>query len=196
MADFAQGLDASKLILAETLLSFIISPFTAPPYNFPLFLFGLYVQESQEAAPRLLQFSGYLAASTFFDIIWLVQNHQSAVIRLFSILILLLKFPTTVAFVGTLSSRGVPNINLSGPDFGGATGESHSRIYSVPTAYNTSSLGHAWGFTSGERDGYQTVESEAQRPSPNHPPAANPPSAPGHINQSSACNGCEAAERY
>ena len=77
MADFAQGLDASKLILAETvrfqsscgicsstpaharshiqLLSFIISPYAAPAYNFPLFLFGLYVQESQEAAPRLLQ---------------------------------------------------------------------------------------------------------------------------------------------
>lgn len=61
------------------------------------------------------------------------------------------KFPTTVAFVGTLSSRGVPNINLSGPDFGGATGESHSRIYSVPTAYNTSSLGHAWGLHLGRK---------------------------------------------
>ncbi|KAF8481954.1 hypothetical protein DFH94DRAFT_691588 [Russula ochroleuca] len=161
MADFAQGLDASKLILAETLLSFIISPFTAPPYNFPLFLFGLYVQESQDAAPRLLQFSGYLSASAFFDIIWLTQNHQTVVIRLCSILILLLKFPTVVAFVGTLSSRGVPNINLSGADFGGAT------VWAMPG-----------GFTSGERDGYQTVEPETQRPSPNHPPA-NPPPAPG-----------------
>ncbi|KAF8506706.1 hypothetical protein F5888DRAFT_1644641 [Russula emetica] len=128
MADFAQGLDASKLILAETLLSFIITPYTAPSYNFPLFLFGLYVQESQEAAPRLLQvFAGYLGASALFDIIWLIQNHQTVVIRLISILVLLLKVPTFVAFAGTLSSRGISNINLRGADFGGATGESHPK---------------------------------------------------------------------
>ncbi|KAI0285302.1 hypothetical protein BGY98DRAFT_945253 [Russula aff. rugulosa BPL654] len=163
MADFAQGLDASKLILAETLLSFIISPYTAPPYNFPLFLFGLYVQESQEAAPRLLQvFAGYLAASALFDIIWFIQNSQTAMIRLISILVLLLKVPTFVAFAGTLSSRGISNINLSGADFGGAT------VWSMPG-----------GFTSSERDGYQTVASETPRPAGNQPPAGNPPPAPG-----------------
>ena len=73
MADLVQGLDTSKLIIAETVrfqlicsswscqplrpqvLSFAISPFTSPTYNLPIFLFGLYVQESQEAAARLLQ---------------------------------------------------------------------------------------------------------------------------------------------
>jgi hypothetical protein len=36
-------------------LSFAISPFTSPAYNLPIFLFGLYVQESQEAAHLSLQ---------------------------------------------------------------------------------------------------------------------------------------------
>jgi hypothetical protein len=94
MADFAQGLDASKLILAETvrifqlsavfvvhpsshthtqMLSFIISPYSAPPYNFPLFLFGLYVQESQEAAPRLLQ----LASIIFSQLTSFILNERT-----------------------------------------------------------------------------------------------------------------------
>ncbi|KAI0257146.1 hypothetical protein BJV78DRAFT_1160586 [Lactifluus subvellereus] len=163
MATFAQGLDASKLILAEAVLSFSISPFTAPAYNLPIFLFGLYVQESQEASPLSLRtFSGLLGASALFDIIWFTQNKQSVLLNLFSILILLLKAPTFFAFAGTLNSRGVSGINLRGADFGGTT------VWSMPG-----------GFTSGGREGYQVVESEIQRPAANHAPSGNPPSAPG-----------------
>ncbi|KAI9460573.1 hypothetical protein BJY52DRAFT_1262426 [Lactarius psammicola] len=158
MADFVQGLDASKLILAEAALSFVVSPFSAPAYNLPIFLFGLYVQGSQDATPISLQvFSGFLGASAVFDIIWFTQNSQTVLIKLISILILILKGPTFFAFAGTLNSRGVSGINLGGGEFGGTT-----------------------GFTSGGREGYQTVESEIQRPAASsHPPTGNPPSAPG-----------------
>ncbi|KAH9049338.1 hypothetical protein EDB84DRAFT_1556196 [Lactarius hengduanensis] len=150
MADFVQGLDASKLILAEAALSFVVSPFSSPAYNLPIFLFGLY-------------FSGFLGASAIFDIIWFTQNSQNTLVKLISILILLLKGPTFFAFAGTLNSRGVSGINLRGGEFGGTT------VWSMPG-----------GFTSGGREGYQTVESEIQRPvAGNHPPTANPPPAPG-----------------
>ncbi|KAH9065754.1 hypothetical protein EDB87DRAFT_1593000 [Lactarius vividus] len=164
MADFVQGLDASKLILAEAALSFVVSPFSAPAYNLPIFLFGLYVQGSQDATPLSLQaFSGFLGASALFDIIWFTQNSQNTLVKLISILILLLKGPTFFAFAGTLNSRGVSGINLRGGEFGGTT------VWSMPG-----------GFTSSGREGYQTVESEIQRPvAGNHPPTANPPPAPG-----------------
>lgn len=92
------------------MLSFAVSPFTSPTYNLPVFLFGLYVQESQEASHLSLQavspilsyqplcvlnqqpqFSGLLAVSALFDILWFTQNTQSALIRLFSIIIFFLK---------------------------------------------------------------------------------------------------------
>jgi len=165
MADFSQGLDASKLILVEIVLSFAISPFTSPAYNLPIFLFGLYVQESQEASHRSLQtFSGLLAVSALFDILWFFQNTQSVLIRLFSIVIFFLKAPTFIAFSGTLTSRGVSGINLRGAEFGGTT------VWSMPG-----------GFTSNGRDGYQTVESESEvrRPATNNHSTDNAPPAPG-----------------
>ncbi|KAG6890398.1 hypothetical protein C0995_008752 [Termitomyces sp. Mi166 len=51
--DFVQGLDPSKLVLAETVLSFAVSPFIAPPYNLAIFLFGTYAQENTEAVQSL-----------------------------------------------------------------------------------------------------------------------------------------------
>ncbi|KAH9081663.1 hypothetical protein EDB83DRAFT_2512519 [Lactarius deliciosus] len=164
MADFVQGLDASKLILAEAALSFVVSPFSAPAYNLPIFLFApFYPANFPSLLNRPLQFSGFLGASALFDIIWFTQNSQNTLVKLISILILLLKGPTFFAFAGTLNSRGVSGINLRGGEFGGTT------VWSMPG-----------GFTSGGREGYQTVESEIQRPvAGNHPPAANPPPAPG-----------------
>jgi hypothetical protein len=69
--DFIQGLDPSRLVLAETVyiflpdiiawgscsiaqvLSFLISPFTSPPYNLAIFLFGVYAQENTEGVQAL-----------------------------------------------------------------------------------------------------------------------------------------------
>ncbi len=66
--DFVQGLDPSKLLLGGAVnssiawvsftndfqvLSFVVSAFSAPIYNFPLFLYGLYGQENTESVSAL-----------------------------------------------------------------------------------------------------------------------------------------------
>jgi len=53
MAEWLQQLDPSKLVLAETVLSFAISPFKSPSYNLPIFLFGIYAQEIPEGVQSL-----------------------------------------------------------------------------------------------------------------------------------------------
>ncbi|EGN99380.1 hypothetical protein SERLA73DRAFT_38532, partial [Serpula lacrymans var. lacrymans S7.3] len=117
--EFIQGLDPSKLVLVQTVLSFAISPFAAPVYNLPIFLFGMYAQESAEAVQSLKTFTGILSISTIFDIIWMVRNHQHGFIRFITIVILILKLPTMAAFAVALRQRGAQfsglGANLSGP---------------------------------------------------------------------------------
>ncbi|KAG9311261.1 hypothetical protein JVU11DRAFT_8346 [Chiua virens] len=66
MADFMQGLDPGKLILSGATLAFLISPFSAPSYNLPIFLFGALVHESSDAFQSLKLFAGLLSASSPF----------------------------------------------------------------------------------------------------------------------------------
>ncbi|KAF8898733.1 hypothetical protein BD779DRAFT_32676 [Infundibulicybe gibba] len=68
--DFVQGLDTSKLILTETVVAFALSPFSSPPYNLAIFLFGIYVQENTEAVQSLQTFTGLLGVSTVMDNAW------------------------------------------------------------------------------------------------------------------------------
>ncbi|KAJ7293584.1 hypothetical protein C8J57DRAFT_1211068 [Mycena rebaudengoi] len=174
--DFVQGLDPGKLILGLTSLSFIISPFSAPPYNFPLFLFGLLAQQQESSDGQALQiFTAMLGASGVLDIIWmLMKDHeQHGFIRFLTILLLFLKFPTFVAFGLALRQRGA--IQFSGRDLGGAT------VWdSMPGGFGVGN------------NGYQNVDEErpAQyaRPAPPpampaaqpaQPPAQQPAAAPG-----------------
>jgi len=162
MADFLQGLDPGKLVLAETVLAFISSPFASPPYNFPLFLFGSYIHESSEASQSFRTFTGILGLSIISDIIWMARNDQSGFIRFITILVLLLKLPTTAAFLFALRQRGVQFSSL-GNNIGGAT------VWSMPG-----------GFTSSGRDGYQAVDEEPQpqpQPKTNAPPPTAAPAA-------------------
>ncbi|TRM66325.1 hypothetical protein BD626DRAFT_566939 [Schizophyllum amplum] len=96
--DFVQGLDPSKLVLAETALSFLLSPFAAPPYNLVIFLFGTYAQENAEASQSLQTFTGMLGVSAIFDIIWMG--------------------PTFAAFGVAMRQRGA-GLNLRGNDLTG-----------------------------------------------------------------------------
>lgn len=145
MADFVQGLDPGKLVLAGTVLSFAISPFSAPPYNLPLFLLGTFAQESNDAVQSLRVFTGCLSVSILYDLIWMFTNAQPVLVKLLTILLFLLKIPTTVVFLFTLRQRGT-QFTL-GTDIGGAT------VWSMPG-----------GFTSMGRDGYQTVDDEPRSP--------------------------------
>ncbi|KAG1749980.1 uncharacterized protein EDB91DRAFT_1110698 [Suillus paluster] len=164
MADFIQALDPAKLVLAETALAFIISPFTVPAYNLPIFLFGSYVQESSDAAQSLTLFAGLLSASLFYDVLWMFNNEQAGFLRLLTVVLFLLKIPTAGAFLIAMRQRGGQFPGL-GTDINGPT------VWSMPG-----------GFTSGGRDGYQTVEDET----PRGPSKAASVPAPQPANQSGA----------
>ncbi|THH34028.1 hypothetical protein EUX98_g89 [Antrodiella citrinella] len=169
MGDFIQALDPLKLVFTETVLSFAITPFNAPLYNFPLFLFGVYAQESQENTESLKLFSGFVAISVLFDIIWMSTNPQNWFIRAVTIAILIIKLPTALACLAALRQRGAQfnGLGFRGNDLAGAT------VWSMPG-----------GFTSGgDREGYQTVDEPtlASSPRPHAPPTAptSQPTAPG-----------------
>jgi len=172
MADFIQALDPTKLVQAEAVLSFFISPFAAPPYNLAIFLFGTIANglDSTDATQYLQLFTGLLGASTIFDVLWMVQNEQNGFVRLLTFIILLLKFPTFLAFASALRQRGVQfsGFSIRGGDLSGPT------VWSMPG-----------GFTSGSHDGYQTVGEESSISNPQHvaPATASRPSdsltAPG-----------------
>ncbi|KAI0322337.1 hypothetical protein OF83DRAFT_1049645 [Amylostereum chailletii] len=164
MADFLQSLDPAKLVLAETALAFIISPFSSPTYNLPIFLFGIYAQENAEAVQSLQVFSALVGASALFDIIWMARNSQQWLVKLVHILILVLKAPTFVAFASSLRARGAQfsGLGLRGGDLS---------VWSMPG-----------GFTSGAREGYQTVDEPREnpiRPPPGPPPSSTQPTPPG-----------------
>ncbi|KAG2120876.1 uncharacterized protein F5147DRAFT_663580 [Suillus discolor] len=164
MADFIQALDPGKLLLAETALAFIISPFTVPAYNLPIFLFGSYVQESSDAAQSLTLFAGLLSFSIFYDVLWMIKNDQGGFLRFLTVVLLLLKIPTTGAFLVAMRQRGGQFPGL-GTDIHGPT------VWSMPG-----------GFTSGGRDGYQTVDDDT----PRAPSKVSSVPAPQPANQSGA----------
>ncbi|KAF7306932.1 hypothetical protein MIND_00485800 [Mycena indigotica] len=125
--DYVQNLDPSKLLLGLTALSFVTSPFQAPPYNLPIMLFGSLAQQqdanmnSDNQASQT--FAGLLGGSIVFDIIWMTSNSQNVFIRLLTVLQLLLKVPTFFAFGLALRQRGgqFSGLNIRGGDLGGAT---------------------------------------------------------------------------
>jgi len=185
MADFIQALDPAKLVLVETALSFISSPFSGPSYNLPIFLFGTYAQENTEATQSLQTFTGLLGASVLFDLYWMFAVEQGIIIKLITIIVFLLKIPTFLAFGTALRARGSGQFGGLGIGEGNLNGPT---VWSMPG-----------GFTSGGNDGgYQTVDEESapqaykQAPAqPAPPPLTNhslvnslashsaPPAAPG-----------------
>jgi len=168
--DFVQALDPSKLVLFETVLSFILSPFAAPPYNLAIFLFGTYAQENTEAIQSLQTFTGLVGASIVFDTVWMLKNEQGGLAKFLTLVVLLVKIPTFLAFGIALRQRGA-GLGLRGPDLNGAP------VWSMPG-----------GFMSNGREGYQTVDEERAVP-PSRPTAhvtpvpkpqsAQPPAVPG-----------------
>ncbi|KAJ7487606.1 hypothetical protein B0H11DRAFT_1664055, partial [Mycena galericulata] len=122
-----KGLDPSKLTLGLTALSFIISPFASPPYNLPILLFGTLAQQQENSDGQALQTVCLLGVSVVFDIIWMImpEHDQSGFIRFLTLLLVLLKIPTFIAFGLALRQRGGSFSGLGGirgGDLGGATG--------------------------------------------------------------------------
>ncbi|PSS37740.1 hypothetical protein PHLCEN_2v433 [Hermanssonia centrifuga] len=161
MAEFLQALDPSKLVLVETFLSFVTCAFAAPSYNLPIFLFGIYAQESAEAVQSLKSFTLLLAGSIVLDIIWMARNHQNWFIRTVTILTQILKVPTVLAFGAALRQRGAQfsGIGFRGNDLSGAT------VWSMPGGFTS--------FGTGGREGYQNVDDETDVPTAK-PPGPTP----------------------
>ncbi|KAJ4486147.1 hypothetical protein J3R30DRAFT_1460528 [Lentinula aciculospora] len=158
--DFVQGLDPSKLVLFGTGFSFFLSGFTSPPYNLPIFLFGMYAQENADSAFLSLQtFTGLLAASVFYDVIWMIRHEQGQFITFLTILLLLLKIPTFLAFGLAARQRGAQfgGLGIRGNDISGPT------VWAMPGGFSSTA-------------GYQNVDDEIP-PQPALRPAA-PPSGP------------------
>jgi len=162
MADFIQTLDPSKLVLFGTVLSAVIAPFSSPTYNLPIFLFGTLVQELPEAPQSLRSFVALLGGSVVFDIIWLAKNSQGVLTRIITIILLISKVPTWLAFANGLRQPGSTfgSLSIGGRDLGGAT------VWSMPGGF-TSSAG-----------GYQNVDEPAPPQNVSRPPAPAPVPAP------------------
>ncbi|KAJ3750398.1 hypothetical protein DFH05DRAFT_1467109 [Lentinula detonsa] len=165
--DFLQGLDPSKLALFGAGFSFFLSGFSAPPYNLPIFLFGIYAQENADSAFLSLQtFTGLLGASVFYDIVWMANNEQGGFTKFLSILLLLVKIPTFLAFGLAARQRGIQfsGLGIRGNDISGPT------VWAMPGGFSSTA-------------GYQNVDDEtppqpAPRPAaPSGPPPAQ--TAPG-----------------
>jgi len=175
--DFVQNLDPSKLTLGLALLSFIISPFAAPPYNLPITLFGVVAAQLQETDGQALQlFTGLLSLSAVFDIVWMTQNEQNGFIKFLTFVLLIGKIPTFIAFALALRQRGgqLGGLGIRGGDLSGAT------------VWDSMPGGFGGGGNSG---GYQNLDEDrpAQFSRPAAPPsmpvaqpaAAQAPAAPG-----------------
>ncbi|KAF5375229.1 hypothetical protein D9758_000261 [Tetrapyrgos nigripes] len=184
--DFVQSLDPSKARLGWSVLvipsqwilgssgsllqvldSFLLLMHTSIKYNFPLYLFGFYAQENSEAVQSLQTFTGLLGVSMLYDIIWMIKYEQSGFIKFLTIVLLLLKVPTFLAFGLAARQRGAQfgGLGIRGSDLSGPT------VWSMPG-----------GFTSSGREGYQTVDEEPPLPPPptqhSRPAAPPPPSGP------------------
>jgi len=139
--DFLRILDPSKLVLTAAGIAFFTIIFNdSPSYNLPIFLFGCYALENAEAIQSLQFFTGMLFVSMIYDIIWMATHWQHGFVRFLSIFLLILKLPTLLAVAFSLRQRGSQFGSL-GSSLGGPT------VWSMPG-----------GFTSGGRDGYQTVD--------------------------------------
>ncbi|TDL28442.1 hypothetical protein BD410DRAFT_780945 [Rickenella mellea] len=170
MAEFAQNLDPNNLVLIEAVLSFVVSPFEAPAYNLPIFLFGIYAQENSESTQALRLFTGMLVGSIVFDIIWMIRHSQNWFIKLLSIVILIFKVPTFVAFGSALRQRGeqFAGLGVRGNDLSGPT------VWSMPGGFT--SLG-------GSRNGYEPVDGDRDiesqpRQTPSGPNITTTPAVP------------------
>ncbi|TFK30450.1 hypothetical protein FA15DRAFT_662407 [Coprinopsis marcescibilis] len=157
--DFVRSLDSSKLLLYGTILSFTMTVTSSVSYNFPLFLFGTYIQEQTEAVQSLQTFTGLLLFSVISDLVVLFRQPQNFGSALLIVLLVLLKVPTILAFSTALRQRGGElGLGIGGTNLQGAT------IWAMPG-----------GFTSSTRDGYQPVDDDATfvRPSHHNAPASH-----------------------
>jgi len=148
------SLDAPSLILIQTSFAFIVTPFTAPVYNFPLFLFGQYASDKTDSNEPYRLFLGMLGLSVLFDLIWLINQDWSRMIGILVILNMLLKGPTFFATLTALRFRGDRFGALGGGAGEGESVATGNPVWSMPG-----------GFTGG-KSGYQNIDDDLEEAAP------------------------------
>ncbi|KAG8881262.1 hypothetical protein FRB98_004448 [Tulasnella sp. 332] len=172
------SLDAPSLILIQTSIAFIVTPFTAPVYNFPLFLFGQYASEKTDTNEPLRLFSGMLGLSILFDFIWLLREDWNKLIGLLIIINMMVKGPTFFAVLTALRFRGDRFGGLGDSGGGGSLSSgAGNTVWSMPGAF------------SGGKPGYQNIDDDLEEaaPAPSTAPPRQPPpvsAAPGPASHS------------
>jgi len=134
MAEFINALDPASLTLLQAGVALVLSPFSFPSYNLPVFLYGLYTLEKADSFEPLRIFTGFVGTSFFLDIFWFFTetgSNQSGFLRFLTILNLLLKIPTFFALLVSLRRRGDPfgdGLHRRGP-------VESSTVWSMPGTY-------------------------------------------------------------
>ncbi|KAG8930254.1 hypothetical protein FRC03_008768 [Tulasnella sp. 419] len=172
MSNPFQNLDSASLILVQTSFAFIVSPFTAPVYNLPLFLFGFYAVDKTDSNDPLRLFSGLLGLSVLFDVIWLMRQDHHALIGFLIVVNMLIKIPTFLSLLAALRHRG-DSLGSFGRGEGGSLGG--NTVWSMPGAF------------SANKPGYQNIEDdleEGAQPATSTRPTAPPPGPSPHSHQS------------
>ncbi|PPQ64267.1 hypothetical protein CVT24_008405 [Panaeolus cyanescens] len=106
-------------------------------------------------------FTALLGASAIFDIVWMFRHEQNGFIKFLTVCLLLFKLPTFFAFASAVRQRGGQFGGLGAGNISGPT------VWSMPG-----------GFTSGDREGYQTVEDDAFIRNVRLPTGPSPPQKP------------------
>jgi len=173
-------LDARSLVQVETVLSFAIAAFHAPPYNLAMFLFGVYAIDQTTSNEPLRLFSAMLAVSLVWDLIWMIREHPFILTRLVAILIMVLKVPALSTTIASLRQRGDYLASRLGTgDIGGSTIWTMPGGFTRQAGYDSLDAGEAgaqYADGSGPADGGSRIPQVMNAPRP--PPPQNRPPPP------------------
>jgi len=169
MADVLENLDSKVLLYIGCGIAFINSMFNvSTTYNFPLYLFSIYAYERENSNESLKFATGLFTISLVLDFIWLlVTRGQHGFSKALSIILLILKAPTTLALLNHLRTRGAGfSLGETGSLSAGNT------IWTMPGGFGSG--GGGYQAVGGDRDD----ELETGRPA--QPRVPQPPRAPYH----------------
>ncbi|KAG8864423.1 hypothetical protein FRC20_010222 [Serendipita sp. 405] len=178
--EFVQALDPNSLVLLQSGIAFICSPFVSPSYNLPISLFGIYALNYTETYEPLRALSGFIGVSILFDIIWLFNNSPAVLIKILLIINWFLKVPTFLSLVLSLKQRGDQfGSTLPGPrEFGGQA----QTVWTMPTPSGLGAYTAAGG-DGGPENGHSKPLPTAPSPAPAAPTMPHSPTPQHHQSQ-------------
>lgn len=178
MADILENLDSKVLLYLGSAISLLNSAFkVAPSYNFPLYLFSIYAYERENSNESLKYATGLFSASLVMDFVWLlVTRGQHGFSKALSIILLILKTPTTLALLNHLRTRGAGfSLGETGSLSAGNT------IWSMPGGFGSGAGGYqaVGGDREDELETGRPAQPRVPQPHYSGPNSAPAPARPG-----------------